>query len=97
MADYIHLNPARAGLAGGDHGKLADYPWSSLRHYGRGSAPAWQPVERVLEAFKLSKDRRGRKSYLSWLEARASEHGVAINEEAMEALEGEVFTVVLCN
>ena len=30
VADYIHLNPARAGLAGGRHGKLADYPWSSL-------------------------------------------------------------------
>src|SRR5690606_25888405 len=48
--------------------------------------PPWQPTERVLEAFKLSKDRRGRKSYLAWLEARAAEHGGAINEEAMEAL-----------
>ena len=32
VADYIHLNPARAGLAGGNKGKLVDYPWSSLRH-----------------------------------------------------------------
>ena len=86
VADYIHLNPARAGLAGGSHGKLADYAWSSLRHYGRGRPPTWQEVSRVLEAFKLSKDRRGRKSYVSWLEARALEHGGAINAEAMEAL-----------
>lgn len=86
VADYIHLNPARAGLAGGVHGPLADYPWSSLRHYGRSAPPAWQPVERVLEAFQLSKDRRGRVSYISWLEARAAEQRGAISEEAMAAL-----------
>jgi putative transposase len=86
VADYIHLNPARAGLAGGVHGRLVDYPWSSLRHYVRENPPPWQPMERVLEAFKLSKDRRGRTSYLAWLETRAAEHGGAINEEAMEAL-----------
>lgn len=86
VADYIHLNPARAGLAGGSHGKLACYPWSSLRHYARGNPPAWQPLDRVLEAFKLSKDRRGRASYLAWLETRATEHGGAISDEAMEAL-----------
>jgi hypothetical protein len=86
VADYIHLNPARAGLAGGSHGKLVDYPWSSLRHYPKGNPPSWQPMDRVLEAFRLSKDRRGRTSYLAWLEARANGHGGAINEEAMEAL-----------
>jgi putative transposase len=86
VADYIHLNPARAGLAGGSHGKLVDYPWSSLRHYPKGNPPSWQPMERVMEAFRLSKDRRGRTSYLAWLEARANEHGGAIDEEAMEAL-----------
>jgi putative transposase len=32
-ADYIHLNPARAGLAGGSHGRLVDYAWSSLRDH----------------------------------------------------------------
>jgi putative transposase len=30
--DYIHLNPARARLAGGTREALADYPWSGLRH-----------------------------------------------------------------
>jgi hypothetical protein len=80
------LNPARAELAGGSHGKLANYPWSSLRHYAKGNPPSWQPMERVLEGFKLSKDRRGRTSYLTWLEARAMEHGRAIDGEAMEEL-----------
>lgn len=86
VADYIHLNPARAGLAGGSRGKLVDYPWSSLRYYTKGNPPAWQPLERVLDAFQLSQDRRGRKSYIDWLEARAREHGGEIGEEAMAAL-----------
>ena len=31
VADYIHLNPARAGLTGGRWGGLVDYPRSSLQ------------------------------------------------------------------
>ena len=46
VADYIHLNPARAGLAGGGRDRLVDYPWSSLRHYPKGNAPDWQPMDR---------------------------------------------------
>lgn len=86
VADYIHLNPARAGLAGGKKGKLVDYPWSSLRHYPKGNPPPWQPLDRVLDAFRLSQERRGRVSYISWLEARAAQDGGKISEEAMEAL-----------
>ena len=36
VADYIHLNPARAGMAGGAHGKLMDYEWGSLPACRRG-------------------------------------------------------------
>lgn len=86
VADYIHLNPARAGLAGGKKGKLVDYPWSSLRHYPQGKPPPWQPLDRVLDAFRLSHERRGRLSYVSWLETRAANDGGKIDEEAMEAL-----------
>jgi hypothetical protein len=86
VADYIHLNPARAGLAGGDRGKLVDFPWSSLPQYARGNPPAWLAINRVLDAFKLSHDRRGRSSYVAWLEARASADGGRIEEAAMEAL-----------
>lgn len=86
VADYIHLNPARAGLAGGSRGKLVDFPWSSLRHYPKGNPPPWQPMDRVLDAFKLSHERRGRVSYVTWLEARAANDGGRIGDEAMEAL-----------
>jgi putative transposase len=86
VADYIHLNPARAGLAGGAAGKLAAYPWSSLRHYGKGEPPAWLVLTRVLDAFKLSHDRRGRSAYVTWLEKRAASDGGKIDEESMAAL-----------
>ena len=33
VADSIHLNPARAKLAGGRKGALVDYSWSSLKHF----------------------------------------------------------------
>jgi putative transposase len=86
VADYIHLNPARAGLVGGERGKLVDYPWSSLRNYPKGNAPDWQPLERVLDAFHLSHDRRGRSAYVNWLESRAKNEGGQIDESAMEAI-----------
>jgi putative transposase len=85
-ADYIHLNPARAGLAGGSHGRLVDYAWSSLRDHARGKGPEWLEFERVLRAFELAKDGRGRRAYVAWLEARATNHGGKIDEEAMKAL-----------
>ena len=88
VADYFHLNPARAGLTGGGRDRLVDYPRRSLRHYPKGHAPDWQPMDRVLEAFRLSHDRRGRAAYVSWLEARAAHEGGKIDAKAMEAIRG---------
>ena len=86
VADYIHLNPARAKLAGGEQGKLAAYPWSSLRHFVKGEPPPWLEVNRVLDAFQLSHDRRGRAAYVAWLESRAASHGGKIDAAAMKSL-----------
>ena len=36
VADYIHLNPARAGLVDGKEKPLAGYRWSSLPDYAKG-------------------------------------------------------------
>jgi putative transposase len=85
VADYIHLNPARAGLAGGRRGSLASYRWSSLGGYLGGKAFAWQVHERVLKAFELARDGRGRRAYVAWLEARAAEGGM-VTPEASKAL-----------
>lgn len=84
-ADYIHLNPARAGLAGGGRGKLVSYKWSSLPCYQTGKGPVWLVLDRVLDAFELAKDGRGRRAYVAWLEARA-ETGGDIGEHAMKEL-----------
>jgi REP element-mobilizing transposase RayT len=85
VADYIHLNPARAGLAGGDERPLAGYRWSSLAHYAKGKGPDWLETDRVLGAFELSRDGRGRRAYVAWLEERAKQGG-ELSEAAMNAL-----------
>ena len=85
VADYIHLNPARAGLAGGNRGPLAIYRWSSVTSYAGGKTPPWQIHDRVLRAFELARDGRGRRAYVAWLEARAAEGG-KITPEATKAL-----------
>lgn len=86
VADYIHLNPARAGLAGGEGSRLASYQWSSLPAYQRGKGPNWLVMERVLRAFELAKDGRGRRAYVSYLEQRASEDGGKLSAESMARL-----------
>ena len=86
LADYIHLNPARAGLAGGKRGALLTYPWSSLPSHHKGNGPAWLESGRILRAFQLAPDGRGRRSYVAWLEARAANENGKIDEQAMEAI-----------
>ena len=56
VADYIHLNPARAGLAGGKKGKLLGYRWSSLPSHAKGNGPDWLETSRLLRAFELAGD-----------------------------------------
>jgi putative transposase len=86
VADYIHLNPARSGLAGGDRDKLVSYKWSSLPDYQRGKGRKWLVMDRVLAAFELAKDGRGRRAYVDYLEQRASEDGGNLSEAAMASL-----------
>jgi putative transposase len=86
VADYIHLNPARAGIVGKGRGTLVSYKWSSIGEYARGKGPDWLVLERVLSAFELAKDGRGRRAYVAWLEARALNEGGEISEVASNAL-----------
>ena len=86
VADYIHLNPARAGLAGGKNSPLISYRQSSLLSYQKGKGPSWMNFERVLAAFELSKDGRGRRAYVNYLEKRAKESKGKLSPEAMKAL-----------
>jgi putative transposase len=86
VADYIHLNPARAGLAGRKRSKLVSWKWSSLVDYARGRGPEWLVLDRVLAAFDLAKDGRGRRAYVAWLEQRAANEKGEIDPEAMKSL-----------
>jgi len=74
--DYIHLNPARVGLAGESHGRLSDCAGSSLQHHARGNGPDWLESDRVLRASELAEETRGRQADLAWLEERAANDGV---------------------
>jgi putative transposase len=86
VADYIHLNPVRAGLTGGENGKLIAYKWSSLGEYQRGKGPEWLVLDRVLSAFELSKDGRGRRAYVDYLEKRGAVAKGNLPDEAMASL-----------
>lgn len=86
VADYIHLNPARAKLVGAGSVKLIAYKWSSLPCYASGKGPDWMVLNRVLDAFELAKDGRGRRAYVAWLEARAEKDEGKVDEKAMAAI-----------
>jgi hypothetical protein len=64
VADYIHLNPLRAGWVGENPGKrLRSWRWSSFGAYAGGKVPGWLETGRVLHAFQLSEDGRGDRAF----------------------------------
>lgn len=77
LMDYVHLNPARAGLADAREGRgLAGYPWSSLaRGYAvaPGQRPEWLEVVEGLELFGFKDTVAGRRGFVDRLEKRAAE------------------------
>ena len=60
VCDYVHLNPARAGLLKAED-LLQGYPWSSLIWYaaGREHRPVWLRVDRLLGGHGLREDTPG--------------------------------------
>ena len=80
VSDYIHLNPARAGLTG--EGPLKSYRWSSLPWYGQAARqrPRWLEVATVLGELGWRDSAADRRAYLQRMEARARE-GQAFPQE----------------
>lgn len=77
LMDYVHLNPARAGLVDVRAGKgLLDFPWSSLAQ-GHGvfasQRPTWLAVAEGLELFGCRDEARDRRRFIERLEKRALE------------------------
>ncbi|MCK9588458.1 MAG: transposase [Terrimicrobiaceae bacterium] len=73
VSDYIHLNPARAGLLKGE--ELKGYVWSSFSSICKGSGmPEWLEGATVLwwHHWRIGKS-RDRRAYESYLQKRALE------------------------
>lgn len=75
VSNYIHLNPARADLLGGEGATLADYRWSSYPAFVASSeVPEWLEWRRVFEAIGLSGDGpEVRAGYRTYMELRTRE------------------------
>ena len=84
VSDYIHLNPARAGMLG-EEGMLADYRWSSFPGLtgDRRKRPEWLCADWVLGRRGEKDNARGRRSYREAMEKRVAEEQGGGGEEGM--------------
>lgn len=71
LLDYVHLNPARAGLVEREQG-LESYLWSSLPTYlqNSGARAPWLETSRGFEACDCTDNAAGRRDFLRLLETR---------------------------
>ena len=87
VSDYIHLNPVRSGLVGGETGrKLKSWRWSSFGGYAGNKPPDWLETGKVLAAFRLFGDDRGARAYAGYLEARARDPKSAVTDASLKEL-----------
>jgi len=71
VADYIHLNPARAHAFDLKGGNLTDFKWSSFCGYMRpAKRPEFLTVTRVLESHGFTDDASGRSCYRNYMKRR---------------------------
>ncbi|CAN5377899.1 hypothetical protein BH23VER1_BH23VER1_32310 [soil metagenome] len=92
VADYIHLNPVRAGIAGVLEGQsVADYPWSSIAGgyaLPPGKRARWLAAAEGLSVFQLNDTAAGRRKMVARLDGRAAEEAgeeCGVPEEAPDA------------
>jgi len=87
VADYIHLNPVRSGWVGGSTGKkLKEWRWSSFPQYAGRKTPDWLETGRVLEAFRLTPEGRGRRAYAGYLEERGKDREGTLTDGSLKEL-----------
>jgi hypothetical protein len=73
LSDYIHLNPARAGLVNGENPRLGSFRWSSFPQFcGKGKLPRWLRADDVYSWHWLDWRRASdRRAYAHYFEERA--------------------------
>jgi len=75
LIDYIHLNPARAGIVNGKKRSVRDYPWSSLASdyvAPPSKRRPWMAVAEGLDLLGYRDDARGRRRHVSRLDEMAA-------------------------
>ena len=78
LVDYIHLNPARAGMVDGVQKSVMDYPWCSLaRDYAlpEDQRTGWVDVDEGLRLVNLEDTVQGRRQYIERLDNRVIAEG----------------------
>jgi REP element-mobilizing transposase RayT len=86
VANYIHLNPARAKLFDGKTESLKGFRWSSYPLYlDAAKRPDWLVVDRVLGALGAGDDKAGRAWYRKHMEKRALEVSSSGNPQEHDA------------
>jgi putative transposase len=65
VIDYIHLNPVRAQLV--PPASIGTYPWSSLRLFLQGTAPAWLHSTELLQSAQISDMKQPWRRYIDLL------------------------------
>ena len=71
VSNYIHLNPARAGLLDPQTPNLNQYKWCSYQYFlkPRDRRPVWLKVDKVFKGLDILKDNAaGRKNYAHYME-----------------------------
>ena len=95
LVDYIHLNPARAGLVDGVKNTVKDYPWSSLaQDYAlpEEQRTGWVAVEQGLALVHLEDTVPGRSAYIERLDNRviAEREKAGLAENRDTSIEGNL-------
>jgi REP element-mobilizing transposase RayT len=75
VSDYIHLNPARAGIVNAKNPQLRTYKWSSFPIFcGEGKPPKWLRAADVFSWHRFDWRRAAdRRAYGKYLQRRAEE------------------------
>lgn len=93
LIDYVHLNPARAGLIRlAEKQSLLDYPWSSLAlayAVAPGKRVEWMEVATGLELAQCRDTVAGRRQYARRLDERAMREQAAVAGAGEAEIEGQ--------
>ena len=86
VANYIHLNPARAKSFDLEKESLRDYRWSSYPLYlDTSKRPIWLAADRVLGALGVEDDKAGRAWYRKHMQKRVLEIAMSDDPQGADA------------